>query len=1120
MRRFANEALISGRSVERSTARMHSGLSRLTRFMSQQITGTIRSFFYGMRMGMVGAGAAVSAFVLTSLKSFRDFDKKLRETTSLIAGSGQGGLKNSFKEAEKAYKDFYRTMLRLAPQMRRTPQELASGLYEIVQAGITQPAAAKRLLKPAAMGATAGGGSVDASARVLVQIMNALKMGTSKPGAGKQAQAVMDRIFQAINLGVGVDFGSLSQGIGKFIGGAGVTFKGGRKGGLKSLDELMATYIFATQQGARTADVGVGIQDVIKTIANPSVKSAKFAKSIGLQTGSSFLNQHGFVGSLTTIIAKMKEAGYTGERLNDAIGKFFADVRGRRIVQYAANLDMVKQAMKGMGLATDSTSRAFREQGKSLDAATQTFKSYWETAKIAIGGATAPYAVRGMSAVTNALTDAGVVGRGQDLVDEASGMRGKKRASFVRGMSIQDHVLYDRARQFNKAGFTGKISQIGNQALTNLTAWWKNPATQSKFNALLQSTIQKSFDMAGKMIRQIPSIYEFGRKVGGEIIRGTVDALKSGVSGALSGGGGGAGGFGSLVKGTSDPYQAVAGGLMSMFVLSRGAGKGGLGRGLAAGGALTLAGAPPALAAAGALLPLLLKGKRGGGGGTGASAEELISTMNVRATNVNIQGGGGAVGGGGRKTGPTAAAGAPPSSLAAGYAAQRAYSDALKPGYTHLGGNRFKGPDGKFVSGADAMLGPVPFTITEKATKDTINRIGRIKAAAQRARGAIAGSAPGRFAGSRGGRMAMLGAAGAGLAGAQGMDTTQMVLGGVGMASMALGPEVGIPVMIGTSVLGSVLANRGKGASHGQNVVDRIFGKKGSKYDHSGFANNTFGGSFGSGFNVSQFNRANPLKWSGNQYSQARLFADALNKAVATPWDKPDQFSSNLEQALKWGGSNQDAQDAISEIYSRWNDYALTMEAKFTMQRNTGSRLVGGRTAKERAYGSKLHKGGKAVDSAMHGAEGREAPLAANVRAVKNKNSPMAAKFWDENLNLIKPRAEAAGRTGPKVFTFGFKQEADKLPTSLKPTIDTMIATITNMTQASIGTLGSGGTGPSAGAPPPAANGAGSTPGSRGMGGPMHGRSNNVKVFGASSIHGDMGSVLGDQMGTAGAAVT
>jgi TP901 family phage tail tape measure protein len=1137
MKRFSAETLLTGRAVERSTNRIHSGFSRLTRFMTQQLTGTIRSFFYGLRMGVVGAGVAVSAFVVTSLKSFRDFDKKLRETTALLAGSGGGknSLKGAFKEAEKNYKDFYKTILQMAPQMRRTPQELSSGLYELVQAGLKGPAA-KRLLKPAAMGATAGGGTVDASSRVLVQIMNALRMGTKQKGSGKAAQGVMDQIFQAINLGVGVDFTGMSSGIGKFIGAAGTTFKGGRKGGSDSLKQLLATYIFSTQQGARQADVGVGIQDVIKTIANPSAKGAGFAKKIGLGSlGSSFLEKHGFVGSLQVIIAKMKEAGYTGAKLNDAIGKLFGDVRGRRIVSYATNTAMVTEALNAMDLATGATKRSFDEQGKSLDAAAQKFKSYWETLKIGLGGATAPFAIKGMSAIENVLGNAGVIGRGQDLLEKGRGMDADKRAAWRKNLGPEDQVAYSQAQQWNKNGIGGKIKQVGNSALSSLSAWWRNPATQSKFNSALQSMIQRSFSLLGAGIRTIPSIYTFGRRVAGEILRGVVDGLKDAAGGVLSsvmGGGGGGGGLGGA---PSNGFEAVAGGLLGVGITRMGRGRGRGGMGLAAGAGAMAAGLPAPVAAMIALAPMLT-GKIGmGKSKASALADQMVQTMNVKATTVHLAGGitGGGGGGGGRM---------------------------LRPGYTYNeASGRFMGPKaggGKgFASAADATImiggggggapagggiGAAPAgaaIISEKAAKDTERRLGRMRTAALRYRDAISmkgaeiragvGATPvGRAARTTGGKAAMYGGLGATTAAAGGMDWTQMALTGIGAAGFALGPEVGIPLMLATGALGGYLGSRGQ-KDPGEGFMDVLSGKIGK--DVTGpkgkFRTGGAGAVMGKGIgDVGMLVNKNPGKIKGTQ--RVLLFTKELDAAVGTRWDKSDTFNAHLGEALRWAGNSPAAIAGVQRVYDEWNDYALGQAANFAGYEATGSNVGVGRTDAEKRIGKGLHGKGKPKEFTSkfgtgtydpRGGMSRGAPMnAPNVGfgfgAKKGKRKGIPS-VWDASLDLM--NAPAVGKAlqksgsdpiiGSVSFVTGLTHGLNDAKRTSKPKIkafmDDMAATALAM--AGGGTATSG---PSSNAPPNPGTGS---------------RFNNAATASIPSngINGAEASAFGPAMMTAGGAM-
>lgn len=1215
VRRTAAETTASARVIERSTGHIHNSLNRLGRFVGQQLTGIVRSFFYGLRMGIVGAGVAVAAFVITSVKSFRDFDKKLRETTALIAGAnGPKTVAGAFKEAQKSYKDFYSYLLKTAPQMRRTPQEMAGGLYELVQAGLSGKQA-KRLLRPAAMGATAGGGTVQESSRVLVQIMNALKMGTTKKNAGKTAQNVMDQIFQAINLGVGVEFPGMAQSIGKFIGSAGVTFKGGAKGGQKSLKELMATYIFSTQQGARTQDVGVGIQDVIKTIANPSVKSAKFAKSIGLgNLGSTFLRKNGFVGGLEIIIQKMKDAGYTGAKLTDAIGHLFADVRGRRIVNYAANIEKVTQALKGMGLASGATKRSFDEQGRSFDAQIQTFKSYWETTKIALGGAAMPTIVQGMGSITHALGTAGAIGHGQDLVQGAEGLRGGARKRYFQQMGSAGRLQYAQAQKFNQAGLAGKLKELGQTALNSFTAWWGTPATQNKFNAAVQGMLQRSFDMAGRLIRTMPSIYVFGRKIAGEILRGLTDGIKNSAGNMLSSltgglfGGSGHGGS-SPIQGPSNIFQGVSGAVAGMAAMrmTRGLGPLGAGAGLAAGG--LMGGLPPMLAAVLGVgrAGMVLRGSGGVkdvlGGLTGSNAKDMRGTISMSANTVylnskNIQGGGGPGGGKGGKGGVVVVPGggggggvnmtphAPlqgPAGLNPGYstiptyrmnnrfispnnafiqpgwvqnskgqwkqdgyrrsaaqAAAGAYGPAgpgavLRPGVT-TGFGGFQGPGGR-ASPSMALGGPNPVLgpMTEAEYRAQANRWQRLTLSVKQYRAQIApitgpvgkfGKNPYFRGGLKGGAAAAAGVA-AYASADPGLSTKQKLaiggLQGLGAASFFLGPEVGIPVMLGTSIASSMIGGGGSKKPNASSIASQLLrtstiNSSTNNVTASQGSQPGYAGGFGKGFNLKGLNKANPFKWSGRDYDQANMFSTALLKMMNVKWAPNDKgtaaFSSAMEQAMFYAGSNQIAVDTVNELADKWNQFNITKAAEYAVKnaRNLAAKNSG-KDGKEKKR-AKKYANMMPTFSNIHGHDpgGRFDPFGGTDRGMpkdykkRNRNfeNSVAQQFinrdlWTQISTETDKKAKYVGERGPKQFAIAFTGETKNVPAAIKPSIVTMLNDITGAVTNIIGG-GSGVTsGPDSGAPPGGGGGAsgvmppGSTPSPR----------NATRNISAAGVNGD-----------------
>ena len=198
MRQFSTQAAFSGRVVDAFARRTTRAMTGLLGFFKRQATNVFRSFFFGIRIWAIMAGASVAAFAGKAIKSFMEFDKKLRETSGLIRATdftsgvraarlpgSPGGTRitqrelrqiqaNAKRRADEEYKAYSKAILAMAPSVRRTPQELAGGVYELTQAGFAKGGARTRrtgmgILRAAAMGsATAGGGDVNEAVRSLI----------------------------------------------------------------------------------------------------------------------------------------------------------------------------------------------------------------------------------------------------------------------------------------------------------------------------------------------------------------------------------------------------------------------------------------------------------------------------------------------------------------------------------------------------------------------------------------------------------------------------------------------------------------------------------------------------------------------------------------------------------------------------------------------------------------------------------------------------------------------------------------------------------------------------------------------------------------------------------------
>lgn len=776
--RLNSSATGTSRAVESGFTRTSGAINKFTSFLGQQAVGAVRSFFYGLRMGIVGAGVAVAGFVASSISAFQDFDKKLRETTSLIAGgsvsSGSGDLASRMaaarKEAQGFYTDYKAALQAMSAGLRTTPQNLGGGLYEITSAGITKSRQALNLLNVSAKGAAAGStyaSSIDSgtSAKSLIGVLNALKIGGGASTASKsQMQQVMDKLFQTVNLGVGIEYGPLAKMMSQSIGTVGgIT---GSKNSSQTLNQMLGAFILGSQKTLTSGQLGVGYMNMVQKLANPSGAAISAAQGFGIDlsgaNGAVMIQKLGVMGALGKIRdALIRHGAKPGspEYTHD-INEIWRDVRGERVV------DMLMNNMGGLGQTGDygqystvvgnsrgSTQAAFTEQGKSLNAKINTFKALWANLQIALGGSLSSPFSSGMGWLTKMMGNAsgGSLGAKEYFNFVNTNLNRRQRhqtpisaGAFASTLTPEQEKAFDQYNLFSHAGSAKQFETIGKTLFLGIKAYWDKPSTQQDLQDMFTNAFDLAFQGLTKTIINLPSIVDFGRQLVVQVLKGVQAGLANIPSSLL--GSGGSGIMNMNLGGSGGGMNMLASLLMAgtLFKGTRGAGalKGGVG----AAGAAAIMGVPlPIALAMGAL-----SGKGGiggmlGVGKGGASSGGGLDNYSIRANNVYVSGGiaGGGVGGGaaGRQkyapgvedfvskygdptapsniqTGMNYYGGGPQAghtynsgvfSTASPYGGfmynSGAYTDRMAPGYYRDKAGKLRGPGGKFASAIPVMGG-------------------------------------------------------------------------------------------------------------------------------------------------------------------------------------------------------------------------------------------------------------------------------------------------------------------------------------------------------------------------------------------------------------------------------
>jgi hypothetical protein len=676
MRTLTRESAVSARAMNGFGRMTTKAMSGVMRFFSRQVGNVFRSFFFGLRIWAIMGGAAISGFAVNAIKSFRDFDKKLRESTALIAGSIAAGggagsmaarLKKARKDSQKEYLAYRRDILAMSVGLRQSPTDLTGGLKEVISAGYTgrgprARSAAMNILSAGAMGATAGGGDVQTSTRALIQIMNALglkgkKIGSAGAGAplggNLSPERIIDRMFAAVNYGVNVTYSDLAASLSNVIGPIGTALNptGKKSRGQMGLNQILGGIVIGSQKGLTASKSSIGMNMMLDKLLNPTKAAEKEYQALGLTPGAPLISGGIFgPGSAMDKITKaMKAHKVAAKDAAAALNVLFHDQRGYRMATTLFNTSLKDQAGV-LGLierSVKATKAAFDEQGNSLDGMIKQFQTLFDTFKIGLGISLMPY-VKGMlntgTSIINQITG------GQKGMKANSRYYGGGFSKYMSPSEYAQTLQPGQAKAFNQyRAFSsmngGAIVQSAFGAISGaLSGWWDNGGRQT-FLDLVSSIIDLTFKSLGKALDSSPGVYSFAVKMGAQIATGMLHQLKKswngtgGVSGFLSGGPSKLFTGGNL----SETLTAGAIGLTAFTGLAGRFSGGGLRNraqmGALMGGAGALSGADMQTSALlgmlGLMLPQGMFGKGGGiramgkqyAGGIGGAAKGLFSRM-------------------------------------------------------------------------------------------------------------------------------------------------------------------------------------------------------------------------------------------------------------------------------------------------------------------------------------------------------------------------------------------------------------------------------------------------------------------------------------------------------------
>ena len=293
------------------------------------------------------AGAASSAFI--------EFDKELRNVNSLAQVS------------EERFQKLSTEVIGLTdnPKIKEGATGLTKGMLQLVSSGF-ELSEALEIAGVASQAATAGLTSTETAVTGLSALMNAYNEKTLQDSINYS-----DKLFEIVDKGV-ISFEQLSANLGTVAATASAS--------KVSFDDVGAAFIQLTRAGISASESETAINNLIRSIIDPSKEASEYAKALGIDLNSAGLEALGLGGIMKQLADK---TGGNAEML----AKLIPEARA-----FKAAATLAKDEAKGFGEALGfmasaggSTQRAIAEQSKAIAFQIEKLKQSIENLKIEFG---------------------------------------------------------------------------------------------------------------------------------------------------------------------------------------------------------------------------------------------------------------------------------------------------------------------------------------------------------------------------------------------------------------------------------------------------------------------------------------------------------------------------------------------------------------------------------------------------------------------------------------------------------------------------------------------------------------------------------------------------------------
>lgn len=294
---------------------------------------------FGTRLKSIGAAGAVAGTILAGIavktvSAFRDLDRALAETSTLIGGTAE-----ETKFLDESAKD-------LAARFGSSATQQVQAFYQAISAGVGDVVQANAFLETANKLAVGGVTEISTAVDLLSSVTNAYSASNLK------AADASDILFTGVRLGktTVAELASSLGNVAPLAAAAGV-----------SLEEVVAAVAGLTSQGQSTSVAVTGIRQAIAGLLKPTSEAQKEAARLGISFDAAALESKGLAGVLADV-----ERATGGSK--ESLAQLFGSVEALNAVLglIGPSGDKFTESLEAMGVATGATDVAFEKINKSL----------------------------------------------------------------------------------------------------------------------------------------------------------------------------------------------------------------------------------------------------------------------------------------------------------------------------------------------------------------------------------------------------------------------------------------------------------------------------------------------------------------------------------------------------------------------------------------------------------------------------------------------------------------------------------------------------------------------------------------------------------------------------------